>query len=307
MDFLDAMRVFLRVAELASFTRAADQLGLPKGNASLAVQQLETEVGARLLHRTTRRVELTQDGRAFFDRCREALVDVEELQGMFRKGAALRGRLRVDMPVALARNYILPRLPEYLRAHPQIELELSCTDRRVDLVREGFDCVIRVGALGDANLHARGLGSLRMINCAAPAYLKEFGTPRRLADLARHRLVHYASALGGRPLGWESVEGGSTETIPMTGAVSVNNTDAYEAACLAGLGIIQCPAVGVRRHLETGSLVEVLPRHRAPAMPVSLIYASHRHLAARVHSFMDWAGLILAPHLEGSGASPTRG
>jgi DNA-binding transcriptional LysR family regulator len=298
MDSLAAMRIFLRVAELGSFTRAADQLGLPKGNASAAVQRLESDLGTRLLHRTTRRVEMTQDGSAFFERCRDVLGEVDALQGMFREGAALQGRLRVDMPVAMARNHVLPRLPEFLDAHPQVEMELSCTDRRVDLVREGFDCVLRIGPLGDANLHARPLGSLRMVNCASPGYLKAFGTPRRLTDLSRHRLVHYASSLGGRPAGWEWVEDGRPATVPMLGVLTVNNTDAYQAACLAGLGLIQAPAIGVRPHLESGALVEVLPRHRPESMPVSLVYASRRQLPARVLAFMDWLAQVLAPELE---------
>jgi DNA-binding transcriptional LysR family regulator len=298
MDSLAVMRIFLRVAELGSFTRAADQLGLPKGNASAAVQRLEADLGTRLLHRTTRRVEMTQDGSAFFERCREVLGEVDALPGLFREGAALQGRLRVDMPVAMARNHILPRLPEFLDAHPQLEMELSCTDRRVDLVREGFDCVLRIGPLGDANLHARPLGSLRMVNCASPGYLKAFGTPRRLTDLSRHRLVHYASSLGGRPAGWEWVEDGRPSSVSIPGVVTVNNTDAYQAACLAGLGLIQAPATGVRHHLESGALVEVMPRHRPASMPVSLVYASRRQLPARVLAFMDWLAQVLAPQLE---------
>jgi DNA-binding transcriptional LysR family regulator len=179
MNRLDAMQIFARVAELASFTRAAESLGLPKASASNAVQQLESALGARLLHRTTRKVQLTQDGQAFYERSKDLLADMDELQSMFQQGEqALRGRLRVDMPSGIARAYIVPRLPKFLQAHPQIELELSSTDRRVDLVREGFDCVVRVGALGDANLIARPLSpahrQLRQPRLPAP--------PRHAAD-----------------------------------------------------------------------------------------------------------------------------
>jgi DNA-binding transcriptional LysR family regulator len=145
---LDAMKVFVRVAELSSFTRAAEMLDLPKASMSGAVQRLEKLVGARLLHRTTRRVQLTQDGRAFYERCKDLLADVDELQSMFQQSPqSLRGRLRVDMPSSTARDFVIPRLPEFLREHPLLEFELSSTDRKVDLVREGFDCVLRVGAV----------------------------------------------------------------------------------------------------------------------------------------------------------------
>ena len=171
MDQLDAMRIFLRVAELASFTQAATSLGLPKASVSGAVQRLETQLGVRLLQRTTRRVQLTQDGQAYYERSRDLLADMEELHGMFSRDATrLTGRLRVDMPASLARLGLLPRLPEFLAQHPGLALELGCSDRRVDLVREGFDCVIRVGALADSSLVARPLGLLRQINCASPAY-----------------------------------------------------------------------------------------------------------------------------------------
>ena len=203
MNDLDAMRIFARVAELASFTRAAEDLGLPKASVSTAVQRLETHLGTRLLHRTTRRVELTQDGQLFYDRGRELLSDMDELQSMFRRSAeSLRGRLRVDMPTGTARNFIIPRLPEFLDAHPHLEIELSSTDRRVDPVREGFDCVLRVGTLGDSNLIARPLGAHRIVNCASPAYLQRYGTPRTLDDLAAHRLIHYVTTFGAKPPAW---------------------------------------------------------------------------------------------------------
>src|SRR5579859_3609908 len=172
MNRTAAMQLFVRIAELGSFSRAAEDRGLPKASASAAVQQLESALGTRLLHRTTRRVELTQDGRAFYERARDLLTDLDELESMFRPAArGLRGRLRVDMPTGSARNYVIPRLPEFLAAHPELELELSSTDRRVDPVREGFDCVLRVGSVGDVNLIARPLGQFQVITCASPAYL----------------------------------------------------------------------------------------------------------------------------------------
>lgn len=302
MNELEAMRVFARVAELGSFTRAAEDLSLPKASVSTAVQRLETRLGTRLLHRTTRRVQLTQDGRVFYDRGRELLSDMDELQSMFRQSAeTLRGRLRVDMPTGAARNFVIPRLPQFLDAHPHLEIELSGTDRRVDLVREGFDCVLRVGPVGDANLIARSLGSYHVVNCASPVYLQRYGTPQTLDDLAEHRLIHYVTTFGAKPDGFEYFDGERYRMLPMRGALTVNNAESYEAACLAGLGLIQVPGPAVRRLIEQGALVEVLPQWSAEPMPISLLYAHRRNLPRRVQVFMNWVADILRPYLESAG------
>jgi DNA-binding transcriptional LysR family regulator len=297
---LEAMRIYVRVAERASFTLAAQELGLPKATMSNVVARLERQVGTRLLHRTTRRVQTTQDGQLFLERCRGLLADADELHQLFRGDeAALRGRLRVDMPTGTARALVVPRLPEFLARHPELHLELSSTDRRVDVVGEGFDCVLRVGALEDSSLVARPLGGLRQINCASRGYLEAFGTPRTLEDLARHRLVFYAPGLGARAAGFEVVDpaGGDTRCLPMAGSLTVNNAQAYEAACLAGLGIIQAPDTALRAHLDSGALVEVLPQWRAPALPVTLLYGTRRQVARRVQVFMDWLEAVVRPVL----------
>ena len=299
---LDELRIFSAVAELASFTRASEQLGLAKARVSTAVQHLETRLGTRLLQRTTRSVRLTPDGEQFLARCRDLLADAEHLQAMFQPAASgLRGRLRIDLPTVLARDVIIPRLPEFLAAHPLLELGISTTDRRVDLVHEGFDCVLRVGALGDSELLSRPLGHLRMRNAASPAYLQGHGTPRSLADLARHRVVHYASTLSGQGAGWEHHDAatGKTRTHPVRAVVTVNGTDAYQAACLAGLGLIQAPVSGTQHLVDTGRLVDVLPEFTAAPMPVSLLYASRRQLPPRVQAVMGWLTQVLAPYLAG--------
>ena len=301
MNRIEAMQIYVGVAELASFTQTANAMGLPKASISTAVQQLESELGTRLLHRTTRRVQMTQDGQVFYERCKDLLADFEELQNLFRSSdTALQGRLRVDMPSGVARDIVLPRLPEFLRAHPALNLELSSTDRRVDLIREGFDCVLRVGALGDSNLIARPLGFYRMVNCASPAYIAQFGLPQNPGDLAGHRLVHYVMNLGARDVGFEYRnldKAGDVVYVPMEGALTVNNSDAYYAACVAGLGIIQVPEVGVRTALDRGELVELMPDHRAAPMPVSLVYANRRHQPRRVQVFMNWLDEIMRPRL----------
>lgn len=299
MKTIEGLQIFVRVAELSSFTQAAEQLALPKARVSTAVQQLEGQLGTRLLHRTTRKVQLTQDGQAFYERCKDLLADVDELQGMFQHGVqSLRGRLRVDMPTLIARDQIIPRLPEFLAAHPHLSFEFSSTDRRVDVVREGFDCVLRVGPLADSGLVARPVGQLRQINCASPGYLAQHGTPQTLDDLATHRLIHYVPTLGAKPGGWEYVQEGRVRSLAMASVLTVNSTEAYQSACVAGLGFIQAPAAGLASLLARGLLVEVMPQHRAPSLPVSLLYANRRNLPQRVQVFMAWVAETLAPYLD---------
>ncbi|WP_353236104.1 LysR family transcriptional regulator [Diaphorobacter ruginosibacter] len=296
MDLIEQLRIFKRVAQSGGFTTAAGQMGLPRPTVSLAVQQLEARLGARLLNRTTRRVSLTQDGEALLERAVALVADADELEQQFRSpGAALGGRLRVDMPSRIARRLVAPALPAFFDAHPGIVLELGSSDRTVDLVHEGIDCALRVGELSLSSLVARPLGRLRLINCASPAYLSRYGTPASPADLAAHRAVQYASPASGRIAPWEWLEDGVPETLHMNGAVAVNNAEAYIACCLAGLGLIQIPAFDVREHLAAGELVEVLPDWTAPAMPVQLVYPHRRHPSRRVQVFSQWMMELLSP------------
>jgi DNA-binding transcriptional LysR family regulator len=303
MGFLDHLLIFSRVAELSSFTQAADSLGLPKASVSTAVQQLENRLGVRLLHRTTRKVVLTHDGQSFYERCKDALSDMDELQTMFQQqsSAALKGRVRLDMSTVVARQAVLPRIPDLLNQHPQLEIEISSTERRVDLVREGFDCVVRAGAVTEPGLIARPVGDLRMANCVSYGYIARCGLPHGIDDLAQHTLVHYAATLGAKATGFEYLHGGEKIAISMPGAITVNNAEAYQAACLAGLGIIQVPFVGVRELIAQGHLVEVLSPWPAPPMPLSLVYAHRRNLSTRVRVVMDWLHSVLVAYLEDSG------
>lgn len=299
---LNALRIFSRVAERTSFTQAAQQLGLTKGRVSAAVQQLELQLGTRLLQRTTRQVRLTADGEQFLTRCKELLADAEQLQTMFQPAASgLRGTLRVDLPNALARDVIIPRLPEFLAAHPLLEVGISTSDHRVDLVHEGFDCVLRIGHLADTELIARSLGVLSMCNLASPAYLAAHGTPQTLAQLSEHRIIHYAHQLGMQGAGWEYRKGTETVIHPMRCALVVNGTDAYQAACVAGLGLIQAPGHGAQHLLNQGLLVAVMPEFTAPPMPVSLLYPHRRQIAPRVTAFLNWLSQVVAPQLDSAG------
>lgn len=293
---LDLLHTFIRVAELESFTQAAQQLGLPKSTVSEHVRQLEDLVGTRLLQRTTRRVQTTQDGLQLYERGKDMLAQMTELEGMFHPAEALRGRLRVDMPTVTARKIVLPRLGEFMAAHPDVDIEVSCTDRRMDMVREGFDCVMRVGAVTDPGVIARPLGNLPLVNCASPAYLAAYGTPHALADLAHHRLVHYVPELGTRSPGFEYQAQGQTHFQPMAGQVTVSSTEAYTAACLHGLGIVQAPLTGLADHLRAGELVAVMKAYRPAPMPLFLLFA-HRRLPRRVRVFADWLGEVMAQTL----------
>jgi len=235
-----------------------------------------------------------------YERSKDLLSGMDEIESLFRADdAELAGRLRVDLPTMMARRVIIPALPQFLQRFPRLEVELSCTDRQVDLLREGFDCVMRIGALHDLDVVARPVGQLSMRNCASPAYLARHGVPHTLQDLARHHLVHYVRTLGARSAGFEYLQDGELHFQAMAGVVTVNNAEAYSAACLAGLGLIQVPAVGVAEHLQRGELVSVLEGWQAPAMPVSLLYARQRHVPRRVQAFMQWLGELLHSQVDG--------
>jgi DNA-binding transcriptional LysR family regulator len=299
MDRFEAMKVFVRVVELQSFTQAAASLDLPKASVSTAVQNLEALVNARLLHRTTRQVGLTPDGSSFYERCKDLLADLDETESMFRtEPTQIKGVIRVDATVTLARRLIVPRLPEFLAEHPGIEIELSSTDRRVDPIREGIDCVIRGGTAVEPGMVERPLGHLTIVNCASPEYLAAYGTPQTLEDLKTHKLIRYVQQLGTTPGGFEVADGGKVREVKMSGRLVVNNTDTYEAACLAGLGIAQDPLVGIQQYLRSGDLVEVLPAFRAEPLPMKLVYPQRRLLAKRVRAFIDWLEPVLKAYIQ---------
>lgn len=299
MDRIDLFRVFARVVELASFTRAADSLAMPRSSVSAAIAELEGRVGARLLHRTTRRVSPTQDGVAFYERVLRVIADVEETEGLFRqKGTKPSGKLRIDVPGRIGRLIIAPALPAFLDAYPDIDIDLGATDRAVDLVEERIDCVLRVGPRVDSGLIAAPVGELLLINVASPSYLTRCGEPESPDDLDHHWAVNYASPSTGRIEPWEWLEGGVMRTRPMRGRVTVNNAEAYIACCLAGLGLIQIPAYDVRDHLDAGELIEVMPGYRAQPLPMTLLYPHRRHLSRRVQVFADWLIDLLDRTLE---------
>lgn len=283
------------MVECSSFTRAADTLGLPRSSVSAAVIELEGRVGARLLHRSTRRVSATQDGVAFYERCLRVIADVEETESLFRQsGAKPAGKLRTDVPGRIGRLIIAPALPSFLDQFPDIDVDLGVTDRAVNLVEDSVDCVLRVGPLSDSGLIARPIGKLPLINVGSPAYLARHGTPEIPEDLNDHWAVNYASPSTGRTEPWEWVEeDGTSHSLPMRGRVTVNSAEAYIACCVAGLGLIQNPAYDLQRHLEAGDLVEVMPGFRAEPLQMTLLYPHRRHLSRRVQVFADWLQALL--------------
>ena len=289
VDRIDLFRIFARVVECASFTRAADTLGLPRSSVSAAVQELEARLGTRLLHRTTRKVAPTQDGAAFYERCLRLVADVEEAENLFRHGASMpAGTLRVDVPGRIGRLIVAPALPDFLERYRGIDIELGVTDRAVDLVEDAVDCVLRIGELSDSGLIARPLGRLDLINVASPAYLARHGAPLAPDDLDGHLAVNYASPSTGRVAPWEWMEEGAMHTRVVRGRVSVNSAEAAIACCRAGLGLLQVPAYDVRRDMEAGALVEVMPLYRAAPMPATLLFPHRRQLSRRLQVFMSW-------------------
>lgn len=298
MDRIDLFRIFARVVECSSFTRAAALLGLPRSSVSSAVIELEARVGARLLHRTTRKVAPTQDGTAFYERCKRVIADVEETESLFRQ-TPMRpsGRLRIDVPGRIGRLIVAPALPEFLSLYPEIDVDLGVTDRAVNLVEDGVDCVLRVGPVGSPGLIARRIGDLPLLNVASPIYLGEHGLPRLPADLAHHFAVNYASPSTGRVEDWEWIEDGTLRSVLMRARVTVNGAEAYIACCLAGLGLIQIPAYDIAHHIAAGELVEVMPGHRAAPMPMTLLYPPRQHLSRRLQVFAQWLEALLRRHL----------
>ena len=294
MDRIDLFRIFTRVVECSSFTRAAEALGLPRSSVSAAVLELEGRVGARLINRTTRRVAPTQDGAVFYERCLHVLADVEETEGLFRQSAARpSGRLRIDVPGRIGRLIIAPALPQFLDTYPEMTVDLGVTDRAVNLFEDNVDCALRVGPLGDTGLNARQIGKLPLINVASRSYVAKYGVPETPDDLTLHWAINYASPSTGRIEAWEWVEGDAVHSTVMRSRVTVNGAEAYIACCLAGLGLIQVPAYDVRSHLDTGDLVEVMPNYRAAPLPMTLLYPHRAHVSRRLQVFIEWLDALL--------------
>ena len=303
MDKLHAMRVFIRVVEANSFSKAADTLGLPRASVTTTIQNLEAALGVRLLQRTTRRLNLTLDGAAYLEGATRILSEVDEIESTFTSARKTpSGRLRVDMPGSIGRLVIIPSIHEFHQQFPGIDIMIGLSDRPIDLIQEGVDCVIRVGALEDSSLVARRIGAMQPVTCASPAYLAKHGEPAGIDDLDRHVAVNYFSSRTGRVLNMCFQRDGEEEQeVAMKGVISVNDADAYVTCGLEGLGLLQPGRFMVLPHLRSGALREILRDWRPQRIPISAVYPHNRHLSPKVRVFVDWVAELFerCPLLQG--------
>ncbi|EZP49972.1 LysR family transcriptional regulator [Sphingomonas sp. RIT328] len=287
MDRLDAMRLYARVVDRRSFTQAASDRGVPRSTATQAIRQLEERLGTTLLQRTTRTVRPTLDGEAYYRRCLAILDDVEEAEGAF-KDARPSGMLRIEVQGTLARHFVMPTLPQFMERYPAVEIAMSESDRWVDVVREGVDCVLRYGRLPDSDLISRPIARLPRITCAAPAYLERHGRPGSMEELAGHRSVGLRSLTTGGLAPFEFAIPGGIRKVDLPAPLSVTGTESYLDGVLQGFGLAQMPVFHVSEHLASGRLVRVLDDVEVPEGPVAVLYPRSRQLSPRVRLFIDW-------------------
>jgi LysR family transcriptional regulator for bpeEF and oprC len=295
MNKLQAMEVFVQVVDAGSFTRAADMLQLPKATVSTLVQSLEKALSAKLLHRTTRNVTVTTDGAAYYERCLRILSDVRDAEeSLSRTRMSPSGRIRVDAPTGLSSEILVPALPDFFERYPDIVLELGCSDRPVDLVEEGVDCAVRGGELQNSSLIARRIGMVNFLTAAAPSYLARHGVPQHPRDLEQHRCVNYFSQKNGKTFDWDFRRGDERLVMPMRGAIALNDSNAYSAAGLAGLGVVQMVDYLLNEHVEAGRMVQILSDWRSDPLPIHVVYPQNRHLSAKVRAFVEWVAELFA-------------
>jgi DNA-binding transcriptional LysR family regulator len=300
MDKFSAMKAFVRVVEAGSFTKAADSLGVPKAQVTRLVQSLERELKALLLNRTTRRMTVTADGAAYYERAVRVLEDVEELESsMSHAKVSPRGRLRVDTPPQIANLILVPALDDFCTRYPDIEIEIGVSDKPVDLIGENVDCVIRVGEIADQSLVARRIGDMHVISCASPAYLKRYGVPKHPLDLERdgHRAITYFSHAGAR-FNYVLVRGEERCEVNLKSVISVNETGTMLAAGLAGLGIVRTATFMAAPYLAAGTLQRILPEWTTRVWPIYVVYPPNRHVSAKVRVFIDWVVELFAQALQ---------
>jgi len=289
MDRFQAMQVFTRVVEANSFTLAADTLGLPRSTITTTIQALERQLRTKLLNRTTRRLSLTPDGASYYERCVGILAELEDAEASLHDATRNpRGRLRVDTLPSIGRLILIPALCDFHQRYPDIDLAIGMRDRPVDLVQDAVDCVIRVGELKGPTLVGKRIGTLDVVTCAAQPYIERHGVPTTVAELDRHRAVHYFADASGKGLDWSFLVDGQVVDVPVKSVVSVNDSEAYLQCGLMGFGIIQLPRYMAAPYLHNGELQEVLAPWAPPPMPISVAYLHNRHLSSKVRVFVDW-------------------
>ncbi len=295
MDQLAAMRAFVRVVEAGSFTRAAISLDTPKPTVTKLIQTLELHLRTKLLNRTTRRVTVTPDGAAYYERAVQLIADIDELDGSLTVAQSRpKGKLRIDMSGAVAQLLVIPALPGFFETYPDIQIDFGVSDRVTDLIGENVDCVIRAGELTDQSLIARRLTGLPMITCAAPSYLARKGEPAHPSDLEQdHELVSFFSIRTGRTVGMDFARGNERYEIQGKHRVTLNEGTSYVVAAVAGLGVAQSPKFMLDPYLATGQLRQILPDWATEPLPLHVVYPPNRHLSNKLRVFVDWiAGLF---------------
>ena len=295
MDKLQAMEVFVQVVDAGGFTRAAENLQLPKATVSTLVRNLESSLAVKLLNRTTRQISLTADGAAYYERCLRILADVRDAEDSLSKTqASPGGRLRIDVPSALGRHLLMPSLPQFLARYPDIHLEVGCSDRPVDLIEEGVDLAVRGGTLADSTLIARRIGMLHFVTCAAPSYIALHGRPQHPNDLQQHECVNYFSAKTGKIMDWDFAKDGERIQLRMPGRIAVNDSNAYLTAALSGMGVAQTAAFVICPYLQSGELELLLEDWTIDPLPLHVVYPQNRHLSAKVRVFVEWISELFA-------------
>lgn len=299
MDRFDAMHVFVRVVETGSFTKAAETLRMSRTSVTQLVQRLEARLRVKLLNRTTRKVNVTADGAAYYERVIRLLADLDDAEtSLSSASASPRGRLRVDVPGPLARMILIPALPAFYRRYPDIQLDMGVSDRMVDLIGENVDCVVRGGELVDQSLVARRVGDLQLGVYAAPGYLKRAGTPSRPEELesSHHRIVGFSRARAGQTFAYAMHRDAERVTVHGRYVLAVDDGNAYLAAGLAGLGIIWLPEYMAKPHLAAGELRPLFRDWRLDPMPLYLAFPPNRHVSAKLRVFIDWIVELMARH-----------
>lgn len=297
MDQIQSMRVFARVVEAGSFTKAAASLALPKGTVTKLVQRLEERLKVKLLSRTTRRVTVTPEGAAYYERTSRVLNDIDDIEAsMTNARANPSGRLRVDVGSTIAGLIVIPALPDFFARYPDIQLELGVGDRPVDLVGENVDCVIRGGEIAES-LVARRIANLELVTVASRGYIERHGMPAHPQEIEeRHTMIAYVSPRTGQLFPEIFEKGGERVEFTAKRRVTVNEGNAVLAAALAGLGVAQTARFAAARHVTSGELVEVLPDWKHPVVPLHVVYPPNRHLSAKTRAFVDWTAQLFAGH-----------
>lgn len=302
MDKLHAMEIYVRVAELESFARASERLNMAPASVSTAIRNLETHLGVRLLTRTTRKVSLTDDGRAYLERCRRVLAEIDETEAALKQTQSRpQGRLRIELPTGLGHIYVTPALPAFSARYPDVKVVMSLGDRFVDLTEEDVDVILRVGKLDDSPMVAKRVYDARFVTCAAPGYLARHGKPKSPAELAKHNCLGYFSASLGRSARWNYRKGAREVVHTPGGTLHTNNPEALTDLAIAGAGIVCMLETGVQRAIRDGRLVSLLEDWESPLAPISVLYWPSRHLSAKVRVFVDFIAELFTkqvPHLK---------